>query len=158
MATSNILKAVNSSQGLEQTQLPVREVTSLLKKWFKNLDNPSPPEESYKKGKTWEDVHNYFYLLDEARDEILKSQSLCSLPSEEADLEKLSYTERLCSQNNPYDFAETFEKAVDEILNFENKIDPNKTFFLYYFHRRQLQDAASEKWFKTAHKIGKIWA
>ncbi len=111
-------------------------------------DNPSQPKEL----KTMQDVQIYFDRLNKALAKI--KELTCYLPY----LEK-AYIETLCLQNNPYDFAETLEQAVDGTLHFEKEIeDPKTTFVLYYFHRRQLEEAASEMWFSTNKQIGRVWA
>lgn len=93
----------------------------------------------------------YFELLEESL------RGICDSKLYPPSLSK-PYLEQLCSKNNPYDFTETLELAVDATLHFEDLIDPKKTFFLYYFHRQQLQDAASKKWFSTGKQIGRVWA
>lgn len=156
MATPNVLMAVKSSQNVvqEETQLRPKDVQNLLNKWFKKLENPSRPGESEKGLKSREAQQKYFDLLEEALEEIWDSKKSDS-----------PYIKKLCSQNNPYDFAETLEREVEGILHFENKIEPKETFFLYYFHRRQLEDAAlnledaaSKKRFSANKQIGRIWA
>lgn len=135
----------------QETSLEENDLHNLLYTWFHNLEKPSPPKDVLRGVKTQEYQESYFDRLEEGIEEIFKRKDLPPPPSR-------SYLERICRQNNPYDFAVTVEKAVAGILHFDNKIEPDRTFFLYYFHRRQLEEAASQEWFSSYKQIGRIWA
>ncbi len=181
MATRKTSQAVNSCQDPEPKEKKLRpqDVRKLLlEAWFPNLEKPSQlllkvpealVEEVSKKAPEkkerefigiLKDLHVYFSDLEYALQLICQDTPPPYPPSlgKKPDEQKELYIEQLCSSNNPYDFAKTLEQAVDGVLHFKNKIGPDEKFFLYYFHRRQLEKAAYEKWFSSDKQIGRIWA
>jgi hypothetical protein len=132
---------------LQEKPLKPKDVVNLLNKWFRDLENPSSPPKSEKVVRGQEDLQKYFADLNQAVNEI------------SADPPK-PYIEKLSHVSNPYDFAKILEKIIEDILRREGKIDPNprKAYYLYYFHKQQLVNAASAKWFSSTKQIGRIWA
>ena len=118
----------------------------MLNKWFRDLDNPAPPPKSEKVTRSLEGLQKYFTDLNQALREI------------STDPPK-PYIDRLCSVKNSYDFARMLEKIVEEVLYSEGKMDlaTRKAYYLYYFHREQLEKAASDKLFFFSKQIGRIW-
>jgi hypothetical protein len=142
-----ISTAVRQFEG-EKLNSKDKDIVALLNEWFRNLSNPSAPPKSEKvvkaDGVQDEISHqDYFSFLSEALQEI------------KTDPKKI-YMERLRSATNPYDFALILQATVEEILYSTGKIDRGlrKAFYLFYFHRRQLEKAAFDKCFSSFKQIG----
>jgi hypothetical protein len=124
--------------------IPSENIVTILDEWFQHLEKPCPPEVTGKKvRKAFEALHKYFSDLDGAL------QSISSNPTK---------LRRLGSKTNPFDFATLLEIFVGEILLDEGKVDPTReqVYYLYYFHRRQLEQSTREHLFPDSSQIGSI--
>jgi hypothetical protein len=125
--------------------IPSEDITTLLDEWFQHLENPCPPPGTGKKvRKAFESLHKYFSDLEGALQTISN------------DSEKLN---ALGKATNPFDFATILELIIGEILLYEGKRDPmyEQVYYLYYFHRKQLEESARMQLFPNSAQIGGIF-